>query len=622
MTLSADATLTVLKNKPGLFSFLRDENIFLFENDFDTLKTKALGWFVGQSTAAFRPMLNHLVTNAILLEKATLHAVANDLDEIDPTTVDPSPKISIRMGSPRYYDSATKTEYSTDAWVLWCEEANAEELEQYLTTTGFDERAIGKFVPMTVNKSTANKFISAIQAQNDYLKSVRTIPVMGFHPKVMNAVFGREETIMDVILAATATDKTPLFRNIERTNTTFSNGRWLFGCSDNHTEEAQKFVQSTLIEVYKETAKQFASDEIQYKESNLPYMPSTKKGPLESVWNNLEFTASIVPNQDNNTNNYRQRRGPPKHVTVISEYITDSVKPSNNNFTIGTGHTDYGYSSASGVGNARIPKAWSGGSPFKSSVAHKMKQHKEAVANLTIPEGDEMELEGVETQTLATLDSDNTQIAALMAMMDKSNKEAERRKEENDKRKADEDRRQEKLDKSIETLSIFCKDMSTRLNALEEAREAAALRDIKMNLFFDNFPTQMQAIAESIVSRQLATIAPTIAARNERQATINPPSDDDNTDWENTPPRVKSKGKKRRNIQQSPTTSTPASSPPPDSKMSPGSNNSYAVFEEFDSDNEEEEQPDDMSDATEFTTNKPDSSSPEDPPSNAGTAQS
>ena len=124
-------------------------------------------------------MLNHLVTNAILLEKATLHAVANDLDEIDSTIVDPSPKISIRMGSPRYYDSATKTEYSTDAWVLWCEEASAEELEQYLTTTGFDERAIGKFVPMTVNKSTANKFISAIQAQNDYLKSVRTIPSQG-----------------------------------------------------------------------------------------------------------------------------------------------------------------------------------------------------------------------------------------------------------------------------------------------------------------------------------------------------------------------------------------------------------------------------------------------------------
>jgi hypothetical protein len=210
-------SLSIIRHDRKVFQALQENNVFLRRHFFqeDEWDTITLGFIL------FMDPSKHM------REEATERVLQTALKE-DCYKKGPGDKFQLVAGSPFLYVAGRR--YPTQAYTVVCLRDHAGEVDELLKNT---YRKTSHYVKFRLRTKNAQAFGKALQAQNQYLASLRTIPIVGIPTEMM---YDLEAKILEV---EGVTD-------VLRSNKTETIGRWNIITYDDIFKSALKTIKNSL----------------------------------------------------------------------------------------------------------------------------------------------------------------------------------------------------------------------------------------------------------------------------------------------------------------------------------------------------------------------------------------
>jgi hypothetical protein len=180
-------------------------------------------------------------------------------------------------------------------------------------------------------------FANIICDQNDFLNSVKILPVYGIHSDVMGSTTFREQILN---LSSKGKDDNEsnekMFIGTEETDRTDSAGKWLFLCTANNEDAAKEWIDNQLPKIYEEDEQYTTVKDAFRNEFPQPRRSGRMKQHqhLANYASVLQATTPTPKDQNHNgrSKQHRQQTRKPKtKATIVFPWNTNEFPPISSN---------------------------------------------------------------------------------------------------------------------------------------------------------------------------------------------------------------------------------------------------------------------------------------------------
>ncbi len=242
-----------LKADKVFYSYLVENRIYLIAPNLTDLDIVSVRFLTGQSPQlVWREDLEKKLQGKIVEEALAIHKGIYDSDEMVDINDVYVPQIEVSNRKITHVDKDTKMKFITVAMDIKCNKKDATQVKEFLMMANLED--IGTFVPYGIQGGYNRVYTQQIQFQNQFLHSIRMIPMFGIPREVMEAEvpqykdFKNFKDFLENITNKLTGER--ILHSIEATQRTDDLGKWLFTFHSENMNEVHEFLDGAFQEYF------------------------------------------------------------------------------------------------------------------------------------------------------------------------------------------------------------------------------------------------------------------------------------------------------------------------------------------------------------------------------------